>query len=86
MGFRFGSAGKESALNAGDLDLIPGLGRSPGEKKGYPFQYSGLENSVGLQRVGHDLVTFTFTFHFALTSFFNYLVVKNKKPRVSTKM
>ena len=41
-----GSAGKESACNAGDLGLIPGLGRSPGEGKGYPLQYSGLENSI----------------------------------------
>ena len=41
-----GSAGKESACNMGDLGSIPGLGRSPGEGKGYPLQYSGLENSV----------------------------------------
>ena len=34
-----GSAGKESACNAGDLGSIPGLGRSPGEEKGYPLQY-----------------------------------------------
>ena len=40
------SAGKESACKAGDLDSIPGLGRSPGEGKGYPLQYSGLENSM----------------------------------------
>ena len=46
MGFPGGSAGKESACNVGDLDLIPGLGRSPGEGKGYPLQYSGLENSM----------------------------------------
>ena len=46
MGFPCGSAGKESACNAGDLGLIPGLGRSPGEGKGYPLQYSGLENSM----------------------------------------
>ena len=46
LGFPCGSAGKESAGNAGDLGLIPGLGRSPGEGKGYPFQYSGLENSM----------------------------------------
>ena len=39
-----GSAGKESACNAGDLGSIPGLGGSPGEGKGYPLQYSGLEN------------------------------------------
>ena len=44
-GFPGGSAGKESAYNAGDLGLIPGLGRSPGEGNGYPLQYSGLENS-----------------------------------------
>ena len=42
----YGSAGKESVCNAGDLDLIPGLGRSPGEGNGYPFQYSALENSM----------------------------------------
>ena len=46
LGFSCGSAGKESACKAGDLSLIPGLGRSPGEGKGYPFQYSGLENST----------------------------------------
>ena len=45
-GFPGGSTGKESAHNAGNLRLIPGLGRSPGERKGYPLQYSGLENSV----------------------------------------
>ena len=55
----WGSAGKESACNVGDLGLIPGLGRSPGEGKGYPLQYSGLENSMdcksmGSQRVGHN--------------------------------
>ena len=41
-----GLAGKASSCNAGDLDLIPGLGRSPGEGKGYPLQYSGLENFI----------------------------------------
>ena len=45
-GFPGGSAGQESACNAGDLGSIPGLGRSPGERKGYPLQYSGLENSM----------------------------------------
>ena len=39
------SVSKESACHAGDLGLIPGLGRSPGEGKGYSLQYSGLENS-----------------------------------------
>ena len=46
VGFPCGSAGKESASDAGDLGLIPGLGRFPGEGKGYPLQYSGLENSM----------------------------------------
>jgi len=46
LDFPCGSAGKESGCNAGDLDLILGLGRSPGEGKGYPLQYSGLENSM----------------------------------------
>ena len=63
MGFPCGSAGKESACNAGDLGSVPGLGRSPGEGKGYPLQYFGLENSkddiinqsMGLQRVGQKM-------------------------------
>ena len=46
QGFPCGSAGKESVCNVGDLGLIPGLGRSPGEGKGHPLQYSGLENSM----------------------------------------
>ena len=45
-GFLCGSAGKEFPCNAGDLGSIPGLGRSPGEEKGCPLQYSGLENSM----------------------------------------
>ena len=44
LGFPCGSAGRESACNAGDLSSVLGLERSPGEGKGYPFQYSGLEN------------------------------------------
>jgi len=63
-GIPWGSAGKESFCNEGDLGLIPGLGRSPGEEKGYLLQYSGLENSMdcivyGVQRVRHDWATFT---------------------------
>ena len=46
VGFPCGSSGKESSCNAGDMGSIPGLGRSPGEEKGYPLQYSGLENSM----------------------------------------
>ena len=62
MGFPCGSAGKESACNAGDLGLIPGLGRSPGEGKGYPLQYSGLENS------GHKKSDTMSDFHFQFQS------------------
>ena len=46
IGFPCGSSGKESADNAGDLGSIPGLGRCPGEGKGYPLQCSGLQNSM----------------------------------------
>ena len=53
LGFPCGSAGKESASNTGDLGSIPGLGRSPGEGKGYPVQYSGLENSMDCR--GHGV-------------------------------
>ena len=50
LGFPFGSAGKEYVCNVGDVRLIPGLGRdSPGEGKGYPLQYSGLENPMDTQ-------------------------------------
>ena len=65
-GFPCGSAGKESACSAGDLGLIPGLGRSPGEGKGYPLQYFGLENSTdcmvhGVTKSWTQLSTFTYT-------------------------
>ena len=45
-GFPDSSVGKESARNAGDPGSIPGSGRSAGEGKGYPLQYSSLENST----------------------------------------
>ena len=51
-GFPCASAGKESTCSAGDLDSIPGLGRSPGEGKGYRLQYSGLENSMDCMVLG----------------------------------
>ena len=67
VGFPAGSEVKVSACNAGDLGLIPGLGRSPGEANGNPLQYSYLENpwteepgglqSTGSQRVEHDWAT-----------------------------
>ena len=56
LGFTCGSAGKESACNVGGLGLIPG--RSPGEGKGYPLHYSGLENSMDC------IVTRLSDFHF----------------------
>ena len=69
LGFPCGSAGKESACNKGDLGSIPGLERSPGEGRGYPLQYSGLENSMdyiqfmGSKRVLAWLSNFHFTSH-----------------------
>ena len=52
-GFPCGSAGKESTCSVGDLGSIPGLGRSPGDGKGYPLQYSSLENSMDC--IGHGV-------------------------------
>ena len=53
LGFPCDSAGKESACNAGDLGSISKLGRASGEGKGYPLQYSGLENSMNsIQSMG----------------------------------
>ena len=46
MSFSGGSDGKESSCNAGEMSLIPGFGKSPGEMNGYPLQYSCLENSL----------------------------------------
>ena len=67
MGFPHSLVSKESACNAGDLGLIPGSGRSPGEGNGNPLQYSCLENPMDrgalqatvhrVARVGHDLAT-----------------------------
>ena len=65
IGFPCGSTGKESAHSVGDLGLIPGLGRSPGEGKGYPLQYSCLENSMDC--IVHEVTksqTWLSDFHF----------------------
>ena len=66
LDFSCGSTGKESTFNVGDLGLIPGMGRSPREGKGYPLQYSGLENSMecvgSMGSLRNHWVTFTFTF------------------------
>ena len=58
MGFPGGSDGKESAYNAGDPGSIPELGRSLGERNGYPLQYSFLENSMdreAWQAIAHGI-------------------------------
>ena len=66
LGFPCGSAGKESAYNAGDLGSIPGLGIPSAEGKGCPLQYFGLENSMDC--IVHGGVTKSWTqlsaFHF----------------------
>ena len=70
MGLRGSSDGKESACNARDPGLIPGLGRSPGKRNSNPLQYSCLGNPMdrgawratvygGHKRVGQDLATST---------------------------
>ena len=68
MGFPCDSAGKESTYNAGDLGSILELGRSPGEGKGYPLQYSGLGNSMNcivhaIAKSQTQLRDFHFHFH-----------------------
>ena len=67
LDFPCGSAGKESACHVGDLGSIPGLGRSPGEGKGYLLQYFGLENSTDYSPWGHKSRTRLNDFHFHST-------------------
>ena len=64
LDFAGGSDGEESACDVGDLGWIPGLGRSPGEGKGYLFQYSGLESSMDciVRGVAKSQTRLTFTF------------------------
>ena len=69
VGFPGGLADKESTCNMGDLGWIPGLRRSPGEGKGHPLQYPGLESSMdcivhGLTKTGTGLSDFHFTYLF----------------------
>ena len=71
VGFPCGSAGKESTCNGnvGDLALIPGLGRSPGEGKSYPLQYSGLENIMDWRSPWGRKESDMTDFHFHFTEF-----------------
>ena len=87
LGFPCDLAGKEPICNVGDLDLIPGLGGSSGEGKGYPLQYSGLENSTdcivhGVAKSQTQLSDFHFHFHLGiyLISLFLPLDHLRKKP------
>ena len=68
LGFPCGLAGKESACNAGDLGSIPGLGRSPGEGKGYPLQYSGQRIPWTIHRVSKSQTRLS-DFHFTVFPF-----------------
>ena len=82
-GFPGGSDGKACACNAGDLGLIPVLGRSPGKGNGYPLQYSGLENSMdrGARQATVHGVTKSWTrlsdfhIHFHFKTYFHILKV-----------
>ena len=93
MGFPGGSAGKESACNAGDLGSIPELGRSPGEGKGYPLQYAGLENSMdcivyGVAKSQTRMSDFHFHYAYWALSFFTSLPLRqcpdSQKPFLET--
>ena len=81
LGFPGGSADKESTCNVRDLGSIPGLGRSLGEEKGYPLQYSGLENFMDC--IGHGVTksqTWLSNFHFhGYICSINYSHVKGKR-------
>ena len=72
------SVGKESTCNAGDPCWIPGLGRYPGEGKGYPLQYSGLENSMDYTAHGvaksQTRLTFTFAFKYVLEDVYYFSI------------
>ena len=76
-GFPGGSAGKECACSVGDLGSVLGLGRYPGEGKGYPLQYSGLENPYTVHGVAESwtqLSDFNFSLHSFILEKFHLLV------------
>ena len=77
MDFPGGSAGKEYTCNVGDLDSIPGLGRSPGERDHYLLHYSGLENSMdcivhGVAKSWTRLSSFHFYFSWSTYCHFSF--------------
>ena len=83
MGFPGGSAVKESAFSVGDLDSVPELGRSPGKGKGYPLQYSDLENFMDcIVHVVAKNPTRLNDFHFHFTLNINGLDTQIKTPRI----
>ena len=83
MDFPHSSVGKDSAWNAGDPRLIPGSGRSAGEGKGYPLQYSGLKNSM--ECIGHGVAnsrTQLSDFHFHFTIYAGDKSMKERVPSI----
>ena len=86
-GFPCGSAGKESASNVGDLDLIPGLGRSPGEGKGYPLQHSGLKHTIDcvVHGVAKSDMTERLSFHFTSLHKLQSIVMNHLREKIQFK-
>ena len=82
-GFPDSLVGRESSCNMGDLGSIPGLGRSPGEGKGHPLQYSGLENPMdyvvhGVAKRWTQLKNSHFHFHVLQRSFIFNVTMEEK--------
>ena len=87
MGFPCGSAGKESTCNEEDLGSIPGLGRSPGEGKGYPPQYSGLKHSMDytVHRVTKSRTRLS-NFHFGMLGGCIQQIAQNLEKKLGQKV
>ena len=79
LGFPGGSGGKASACNAGDTGSIPGSGRAPGEGKGQPLQYSGLENSMDYSPGGRKELDTTEKLSLSLSSNHEVLTYNDMK-------